>query len=1845
MSQKQNELTPITRVEFGIFGPDEIRRMSVVEVIHPETFETTNTTEPKVQGLTDPHMGPIEPFIPCESCGLEQEGCWGHFGHIDLVRPVYHPSFLPTVLKCLRCVCHICRRILIHPDDIPEGADLSEIEKIIKNKKTKYSQCGTIGSAGANAKADDSYQSWMKSGCGAKQLLYKKDSYEIYYKPQDKKEVDPVSGKAIKKKAKTEDDDDDDDDKDKRERPDKMTLFTAERALEVLENVSDDDLKLLGFHDLSRCRPSWMITSVIPVPPPTVRPSVLMEASKRSEDDLTFKLAEIIKSNNTLRKQQNEGAKTDDIMASLSLVQYHWATYIANDFPKKGISQQRSHRPVKCLLDRLAGKQGRFRTNLMGKRVDQSSRTVVGPDPGLSIEEIGVPLAIAKTLTFPEVVNERNIHVMYQLIQNGPSKHPGARIVHKLDGTEIDLKYCSDSIRLEPGDIVDRHMIDGDPVINNRQPSLHKMSMMGHCVRVMPYSTFRMSLAVTTPYNADFDGDEMNIHAPQSYEARAEIENLLMVPFQVISPKNSGPVIGIIQDALLGSSKLTKKNTFITREFFMQICMQIDDFDGNVPEPAIMKPVELWTGKQVVSLILPKTLYMKKQNNTYNAKKGDNLWNQVTKDSLVIIERGQLLTGVLDKKTLGISGGSIIHIVFKDYGAMRCKMFLNQIQFIANYWLLHTGFSVGISDCILEKMHQNYIQGVIIKAIETVNHILETEKYDKNVEQKVNKILNAAATDVGSYIKENLPLDNALYEMVTCGSKGNPLNLVQMMGLVGQQNVSGKRVPLGYSGRSVPHVKMGDQGPEARGFVKNPYYDGLTPLEMFFHTMGGREGLVDTAIKTADTGYTTRRLIKAMEDLIVRNDGTVRNSSEHIVQFQYGEDNLDPCSLEHQGYDSLNGNALFEWSDEELQEQYSRAEKYMPSIMTPPRFAASLAAEAKQLSEDHSWLMDYFARKSEKTVMVPVNIDRLVKRVKYGDVKLDDPKNIFEMDTEFMLNPIYITAQIELLKMAIFTRTLPSGIHDYRENMLFSMLLRDKLHPRRILYQYKLTLHQFHCLLEHIRVIYLDSFVQAGEMTGTIAAQSIGEPAQQMTLNSVSWDTKIVVNVNGVDETKQIGEWIDKLMNTGSVTTLENGTEYLELSDIVTVPTVDADGIFSIGGVTAVTRHPPGGDLVKVTTQSGKNVIATRTKSLLIWDGCKFNHTAGADAKIGDCMPVVFNDYNKHIYSNFVNDVALDPIVSIEHISQKYHPHVYDLTVPSTTNFVIENALALADTFHSAGVSSRNVTLGVPRLTEIINCSKKPKTPSITIYLKPEYASNKETVKNLKSMLCHTTLGDLLDPTECRSAVANYITEPIEPYMEDFYQLQFTPEEVAQFCPWMIRLKFIPDLLDIKGLNIISISQYIESKFNGDVKCIYSDPNASQCVVHIHMILPGAVQMSEEETINFFKEIYGKLRELLICGTTGIEKAYIIRDQFAENEWVIETEGTNLQEILNHPMIDATRTISNHPMEVQEILGIEAAHQSIIDQIRGVIDQYGIDVQYRHLSVLANVMTKDGDMMAITRHGINRREDSSPLTKATFEETGDMVFEAAIGALRDNLQSVSSRLIMGLPTKLGTGFCELVVDPQKPDWNELLRVGKLPPRVEEYDEDGEQQEMIMSPQANRHNSYSTRNNYSPAVYSPVDGIDYSPVASPVSSSPRYSPSSPRYSPSSPKYSPSSPRYSSSSPKYSPSSPKYSPSSPKYSSSSPKYSPTSSPKYSSSQPAYTEVQYDPEAPLTPEPPEPPKRKTAEFSKPYSFAKNPSNTTQVKKKVKFQGQNNNHQKNNRKQNKRKEPSGSTDIFSFL
>ncbi|CAK0878373.1 unnamed protein product [Prorocentrum cordatum] len=647
------------------------------------------------------------------------------------------------------------------------------------------------------------------------------------------------------------------------------------------------------------------------VPPPAIRPSIAMGAA-RSEDDITAKFVEIIKVNNMVKTQVEAGAGEHIVMEFSKLLQWHIFTLSDNNIIGVPQAQTKSKRPLKSIRERLKSKEGRLRGTLMGKRVDYCARSVIGGDPNLNTEQVGVPRSIALNLTFPERVTPHNMEKMKKLVKNGPTTWPGARYVVRDDGSRVDLRFVSDLslVELRLGWRVERHMLDGDYVIFNRQPSLHKMSMMGHRAKVMPFSTLRFNLSVTPPYNADFDGDEMNLHLAQSHETRSEIKHLMLNPRMLTSPQGNKPVMAMVQDSLLAVAKYTKRDTFMEKDIAMNILMWVPHWDGTLPTPAILKPKEMWTGKQLFSLLLPNTLSMQRESAIASKNKKDEK-DFAASDCKVVIQNGQLLSGIVCKKTVGSSSGSLLHLLWLDGGPEVCRDFLSFIQKMVNQWLTHNGFSCGVADIIANDETLLSVEKTLKQAKAEVRNILADAQRGKletqpgktmyqSFEAKVNQRLNAAREDAGNIGSSSLDERNNIISMVNAGSKGSPINIAQIIACVGQQNVEGSRIRYGFNDRTLPHFTKDDYGAESRGFVENSYLAGLTPQEVWMHAMGGREGVIDTACKTSETGYIQRRLVKSMETLRCHYDGTSRNGANDIIQFLYGEDGMDGVLIEDQ---------------------------------------------------------------------------------------------------------------------------------------------------------------------------------------------------------------------------------------------------------------------------------------------------------------------------------------------------------------------------------------------------------------------------------------------------------------------------------------------------------------------------------------------------------------------------------------------------------------------------------------------------------------------------------------------------------------------------------------------------------------------------------------------------------------------------------------------------------------------------------------------------------------------------------------------------------------------------------
>jgi len=827
----------IDRIKFSLFSPDMIRKISAAKITVPDTYNEDGY--PIDGGLVDQRMGIIDPGLRCKTCGGKIRTCSGHFTHIELVRPVIHPEFAKVIFFLLKATCRQCHRILVSKKQISQfQIALNEEEvadQIVANIK-KASTCPY---------------------CEAKQLEIKFD------KP--------------------------------------TTFYEGERALlpteirDSLAAIPNDDLRLLGV-DAEYARPEWMVLTALLVPPVTVRPSITLETGERSEDDLTHKLVDIMRINQRLEANINAGAPQLIIEDLWELLQYHVTTYFNNETAGIPPARHRSGRPLKTLSQRLKGKEGRFRYNLSGKRVNFSARTVISPDPNISINEVGVPREIAEELTVPVKVTDWNIDECKKMILNGD--YPRANYVIKPDGKrkKVTDKSKEELIStLTPGCIVERQLTDGDTVLFNRQPSLHRISIMCHNAKILPGRSFRLNLAVCPPYNADFDGDEMNLHVPQTEEARVEAEILMKVQDQIISPRHGHAIIKGQEDHISGAYYLTKKDT----EFSKGEACRILTVAGinKLPKP---DRGEKYSGRLLFSMLLPEDFnlaYVSKLCQEPVCKK-----EKCEYDGYVVIKNGKLISGAIESKGFE---SELIEKIVREYGSERARKFIDNATRISLYAISKFGFSVDLANYTLpdeaakkiEEIEKNAKREVDALVMQYKNRTLERlpgRTLRETLEDRIMMVLSKARDNCGPIVEKYLGSDSTSILMAKIGSRGSILNAIQMAALVGQQAVRGKRIYRGYKGRPLIHFKKGDLGAEARGFVLSSFKKGLNPKEYFFHSMGGRESLVNTAIRTARSGYMQRRLINALQDLVVREDMTVRDSRGIVVQFTYGGDGYDP---------------------------------------------------------------------------------------------------------------------------------------------------------------------------------------------------------------------------------------------------------------------------------------------------------------------------------------------------------------------------------------------------------------------------------------------------------------------------------------------------------------------------------------------------------------------------------------------------------------------------------------------------------------------------------------------------------------------------------------------------------------------------------------------------------------------------------------------------------------------------------------------------------------------------------------------------------------------------------------
>jgi DNA-directed RNA polymerase subunit A' len=1275
----------IDSIKFGLLPPDEVRKLSAVEIQTSDTYDEDGA--PIAGGLMDHRLGTLEPRQRCATCGNIALNCPGHFGHIELAVPVIHVEFAKQIYRLLTATCRGCGRLLL-PEEGRES-----IQSFIQRRQGDLKLYGKVSDDTINdiLKVAKKYKRGKACPhCQMMQTNVKFAKPTTFYESESADDAEEVEVEADASSVEGEE---------------ASSRLTANMIREWFERVPDDDLRLLDFEP-EVARPEWMVLQVLPVPPVDVRPSIILESGIRAEDDLTHKLVDIIRINQRLRENIDAGAPTLIIEDLSELLQYHVTTFFNNEVSGIPPARHRSGRTLKSLAQRLKGKEGRFRGNLSGKRVDYSARTVISPDPNLDINEVGIPIHVAVRLTVPDVVTPLNIEEMKRFVLNGPYRHPGALYIIRPDQKRIRLEFVADrsgiATTLEPGFIVERHLKDGDIALFNRQPSLHRMSIMAHKIRVLPYRTFRMHIAVCPPYNADFDGDEMNLHIPQSKEAQTESKLLMRVQDQILSPRYGAPIIGATKDFISGAYLFTRRETLLYAHEVGKL-LSATGYTGKLPEPTVKQPSKQWTGKQIFSLYLPKDFnFVSRANVCRHCPTCDK---ELCKyDSYVMIQGGELLTGVIDKNSIGAERAeTIFHRIIKDYGTDIGHDFLNGITKMVIAFLSLRGFSYSVDELNLAEKEHNTISNTMRKMERNVENLIDqynTKKLERlpgrsmeeTFELKVMNELSTARDKAGETVEQGLGMTNSGIIMTKSGARGSSLNIGQMMGSVGQQSIRGKRILRGYENRTLAHFKDNDPKPAARGFVYNCYRDGLSPIEYFFHSMGGREGLVDTAVRTQQSGYMQRRLINALEHLRVEYDGTVRNSLGDIIQFKYGEDGIDPAKSDH-------GKA--------------------------------------------------------------VNVEQLIDRAKITD------------KPGAAASPDFIKKRVD--KLTVF----PLSLRDELEERLNASGVSKKAVEEIATAAYK---------------NYDFSLVEPGEAVGILAAQSIGEPGTQMTLR----------------------------------------------------------------------------------------------------------------------------------------------------------------------------------TFHYAGVAEQNVTLGLPRLIEIVDARRQPSTPVMEIHLDAKHKKSEKFAREVAQKLTYTTIDDI-------------VSEVNADYNSNKLRVTVDPEKMATL-----------------GVSVEEIEKTIPFKFEKEGEMTYlislDDEKSGDPDVLTHAVT-----------------------SVRIRGIPEIKRVLTVQD---DGEWIIKTDGSNLEEVIKIDGIDPLSITTNNIHEIAEILGIEAARNALIREAHNVLEEQGLDVDIRHVMLVSDIMTKMGEVQQIGRHGISG-EKSSVLARAAFELTIQHLVSAAIRGEIDPLKGVIENIIVGQSIPLGTGGVEL----------------------------------------------------------------------------------------------------------------------------------------------------------------------------------------------------------------------------
>lgn len=1288
------------------------------------------------------------------------------------------------------------------------------------------------------------------------------------------------------------------------------------------------------------------VISVLPVPPPHVRPPLFVNGELKGENDLTYRLQNILRKNKQFAELKRCKRPPEIINQGREGLQNAVTGYINHE--KLGPSRRsRNKREYASCESRIKKKNGRIRSNLMGKRANFTARCVITGDDGLKLTELGVPISVARTLTVPVKVTDYNKATLQDLVDNGDTKYV----------TAPDGSRSSKNTTLEVGSLVERYLQDGDIVLFNRQPSLHKQSLMGHTVRILPYSTFRMNVACTSPYNADFDGDEMNLHVPQTIMAQCEAREVMGVKHNIISAQSNCPVIGLIQDALLGAFLLS--GATLRPDQAMQIAMQ---------------PTGC-TGRDIISTILPNVTY----------ERGD-----------VKIIEGVFLEGRLTKKDVGKSNGSINHVIYNDIGPDACVEFMYNLQRLAHRYLQIRGFTIGIGDLVRSD------EATIKCEAERKAAFEEAKTMDDP-----NARLNACRSIMGKAVIEGMDETNNFFAMVHSGSKGSLVNLTQVQACLGQMNVQGGRMPLQWRERTSTQFERGECGPLSRGFVSHSFLDGLSPFEMYAHSMSGREGLIDTAIKTAQTGYTERKLMKCLENITTHIDGTVRDG-ERIVQFLYGDDGFDGVRIETQHVKPLKGA-----SPDDLK-LLSESHYHFPVpihriVRRMELFGGVLPGCGPPVDGIDNILLSAFINVHTPNMESTTRVRYEKEIIDYLDKANICPgecvgalaaQSIGERTTQCTLNSVDYNEWLVLRGHPkdecvgkviddIMDRDgydVQEGSHvtkvqgleaftvNYAGETSWKQVTHVTRHPPR---HYKGT-----NLLVHVRLESGRTLVASRAKSFLVHRHGRLMPMDGADLELGDHMPVLAYTTGGSRGFVGLGGFLGAFyacgkVSGGAILFPRHALQYFEKYLRPFQPTIVKENdkikilcsrlyymVASIGKFpNVVLSFTPECRLqfckayteLKGVHEDG--FICVRCGHYMR-DGITFMLLGlGIHAKLSNLGYMLDPDGVAALYiqANEVPGLHLEQIVELHSISSS-RQYVYDLTVVETKNMCALNGIACRDTFHFAGIGSKNVTLGIPRLREILEVSKKPKTPLTTV-------KDPRALRLKYDVISEIFLKPL--PTD---TIDNYWVFPDgDLTKDDVYSRWGEPRRMV------LR----------SDRSIVSMFEYAAYQVNGD-----------RIVV----------------------DIFGDIPESR--GVPGAEWCKMINGR-------VETTLQDLGKIME--ICDCESLYTNDIYKMQTTYGVECARACLLIEIRKILNHYGIYLNSRHLSILIDAMTQRGELTPLTRHGL-KKSKSSALKRCTFEEVVTVLHEAALNEEVDPVNGVSPCILAGKVAALGSNTVTVLKD-------------------------------------------------------------------------------------------------------------------------------------------------------------------------------------------------------------------------